>query len=1017
MNPEVLISNADFVRNLARMLVGDSHYAEDVAQETWLAAVKNPPTGESSIRAWFNSVVRNLSINLRKKESRQRALDGFRMDSREVSTPDDLLSRRTIQVRLMEAVVALKDPYRTAIMLRFYENMPPREIASHLSIPVDTVKTHLKRALSKLKQDLDKRYGGDRDKWILALAPVAGFKLKGLVNPATGPVAIASAGVLVLSMKAKVSIVLCLLVATVTIALILQNQFGSGVSSLNGSTINKEGAEGEEGNSTKAAILSEGANLDHRVDKDKVAIQSGKKLMRISGRVFSRKNGFTVSNANAALTLLPHDANIGAHDGITDLDGYFSIAVPLDENHGFDRFDLCVSGDDFGKLQTTLPLDADEESIDCGVFYLDKNERFTVRITDEAGEGVPGAKLDCYSGSIMRPVLTKIADQNGDLHLSRQELAADRRFIKDMAFYVTADRMADHLYIDRIDKSASDAKTPLKIVMASKSNWRGLVVDKETRQGIAGALVRITTSYSSIMLLTRRFFAITDSAGRFAMPRITFEGRHKWSLEISAGGYIPSSSVMGPISEVIELKKAKDAVPCFAIDKATGQVLPDLMMRINLNQYLITDGSGQFYMSFQGRPPYYIDLYAPEEKLFYNDTLDYSDLEKAPLKIPLYRPVRASLKVYVRDEIGRPVINANMKLKIHGSYMQERFTGADGSGCFDIMEKSPLEADITITHPGFASFRSGVLHLFSKKDARYSFVETEGDYTFVLKRGTLLQNIKVVDSEGAPVIGAEIAGRITLNDGTVMDLLGCADYSGCCDLTFPAFTVGALFIKDRPDTMINISYDQVIDGDEIELVLTDPDLSANSIKGVIRDETGKPIEGIRVSPFLMDQEFKHLDTAITDKNGRFCCPVDRTKIYRVSLLVPMGIDRFNNWLFPVGKRANLSAGAWLDITLNSEDLTGVRISMSPLFEGEPKGKEFFKSKFESPDCEAWLETEKSVLIEQAKVMFFLDQVIFTRTPVSKLKGVVLFKSGERFETPFFNIEKSKIIHKDIIVTK
>jgi DNA-directed RNA polymerase specialized sigma24 family protein len=41
------------------------------------------------------------------------------------------------------AVLALRDPYRSAILLRFCEDVAPSAIAERLGIPVETVKTRL----------------------------------------------------------------------------------------------------------------------------------------------------------------------------------------------------------------------------------------------------------------------------------------------------------------------------------------------------------------------------------------------------------------------------------------------------------------------------------------------------------------------------------------------------------------------------------------------------------------------------------------------------------------------------------------------------------------------------------------------------------------------------------------------------------------------------------------------------------------------------------------------------------
>lgn len=178
MKAETLLANADFIRNLARSLVMDEHFADDLVQETWLIAMRRAPMETQFLRSWLYKVVRNLSFNLQRKERRRSAhekaaasdatLDSF-------DTPEDLLARRTLLIQLMEAVVSLREPYRSAIILRYYQNIPPREIAKQLDIPVESVKTRLKRGLTQLRKQLDEVSGGEPNRWAMVLAPLVGL--------------------------------------------------------------------------------------------------------------------------------------------------------------------------------------------------------------------------------------------------------------------------------------------------------------------------------------------------------------------------------------------------------------------------------------------------------------------------------------------------------------------------------------------------------------------------------------------------------------------------------------------------------------------------------------------------------------------------------------------------------------------------------------------------------------------------------------------------------------------------
>ena len=82
-----LLSHAEFVRRLARSLLHDEAAAEDVVQETYLAALVRPPrvTGEATARAWLARVVRNLSSEV----GRRRQQEGTPLGLQQIAKSDD----------------------------------------------------------------------------------------------------------------------------------------------------------------------------------------------------------------------------------------------------------------------------------------------------------------------------------------------------------------------------------------------------------------------------------------------------------------------------------------------------------------------------------------------------------------------------------------------------------------------------------------------------------------------------------------------------------------------------------------------------------------------------------------------------------------------------------------------------------------------------------------------------------------------------------------------------------------
>lgn len=167
----LLLEHAAFLRGLARSLVFDADAANEVEQETWRAALEHPPRDLHSPRGWLTTIARNIvRAKLRSDERRHRR---ERAAARPEAVPSaaDIAARESIRSDVVEAVLALEPIYRDVVLLRFYDDRPPREIARILGLPVETVRTREKRGLAKLRERLDARHGGDRGAWCAALAP------------------------------------------------------------------------------------------------------------------------------------------------------------------------------------------------------------------------------------------------------------------------------------------------------------------------------------------------------------------------------------------------------------------------------------------------------------------------------------------------------------------------------------------------------------------------------------------------------------------------------------------------------------------------------------------------------------------------------------------------------------------------------------------------------------------------------------------------------------------------------
>jgi RNA polymerase sigma-70 factor (ECF subfamily) len=227
--PESLLAHVEWVRRLAATLVSGSLEADDVAQETWRVALERPPREpeqRGQLRHWLAIVARNVARRLGAAERRHAVrLDedvGGGGDGR-VVPPDaapsaaQMVERAQLQRRVVGAVLALDEPYRSTLLYRFFEDLAPSVIAARTSVPIDTVKTRLKRGLAQLREKLKADFGDERggSNLALALAPLLVPRVGEALIAATAAASLPSAvaGGVIVSAKTKLVLAAAALLA------------------------------------------------------------------------------------------------------------------------------------------------------------------------------------------------------------------------------------------------------------------------------------------------------------------------------------------------------------------------------------------------------------------------------------------------------------------------------------------------------------------------------------------------------------------------------------------------------------------------------------------------------------------------------------------------------------------------------------------------------------------------------------------------------------------------------------
>ena len=155
---EIVRQHQGMVFSLACYFLRDRWLAEELAQEVFLNLHQNLSAIKSAahLTFWLRKVTSHRCIDQarRQKVRPQVSLDDVPEPVAETSEGDFMLSDM-----LRRVVDTLPEKARMVVVLRYQEDLEPAEIARVLDMPVNTVKSHLRRSLALLRDKLSRSLG------------------------------------------------------------------------------------------------------------------------------------------------------------------------------------------------------------------------------------------------------------------------------------------------------------------------------------------------------------------------------------------------------------------------------------------------------------------------------------------------------------------------------------------------------------------------------------------------------------------------------------------------------------------------------------------------------------------------------------------------------------------------------------------------------------------------------------------------------------------------------------------
>ena len=537
-DPEALRSHVAFVRAVARAALAGDAEVEDVVQETWLAALQGGPRDRGLLRAWLAGVTRRQAALLIRRRTRERRRLGAlaRAQRSRVAEPDsaaEALARAETGQRLIESVLTLPEIYSTVLLLRYQDDLPPREIARRLDVPVETVRTRVRRGLEHLRERLeaaDRARGADWRASLLLLLP----------KPSTGVSTISG------TLLGAVLVKKWILVAVAAVALLLGGalltlEFPSWYAAPVASP--REGPAAQGGAPRAAEIEEAGARLRGSVVQPGGPAHGAPSAVDLASVDRDRDLHWTLLDADTGAPVVGADivlvartwARTTTFDPVrsaeervraattTAADGTWRIRLERG-----DVADLNVRA--VGYAARLVRAVQAGERVDL---RLERGTSLLVRVLDARGRVRPGANVRIFQ--------THHATADG-YGFAAQHAVTDeagcctlRGLPPGVAVMLDVSHPTDGAAMWREARAPASGVEEIVITLPPGRTLTGKVTDARTGAPISGAQVGIGWTLDAPV--------VTDEAGDYELPGWTAQGVYE--IAVHAGGYAQDEALVG----------------------------------------------------------------------------------------------------------------------------------------------------------------------------------------------------------------------------------------------------------------------------------------------------------------------------------------------------------------------------------------------------------------------------------------------------------------------------------------
>ena len=154
----IVNEHADRIYNLALMKCGEESLAQDICQETFIRVYKGLQAfrAESQIGTWIYRIALNVCHTQMAREiKRGRLADPIEYAddvlSSDLGDPVVEVEREVKAETIRKAIASLPEHQATAVSLFYLKEFKYTEVAEIMDLPLNTVKSHLRRAKTRLR--------------------------------------------------------------------------------------------------------------------------------------------------------------------------------------------------------------------------------------------------------------------------------------------------------------------------------------------------------------------------------------------------------------------------------------------------------------------------------------------------------------------------------------------------------------------------------------------------------------------------------------------------------------------------------------------------------------------------------------------------------------------------------------------------------------------------------------------------------------------------------------------------